>query len=164
MRCSTAWDVLLLLVCRLPYGIYLAVVSLKERSKPARSALGRLAFRLRSIPSIFRLLARSNLCYHCRSIRLSTLRRGLQHHSSLTEIQDCGKKCPLCGLFCRVMEEGPDTTLVGFMQLQIDQEIGFGDMATLAIGTMTGQLQISCKAGTMPQQTLLYELRSDLSR
>jgi hypothetical protein len=36
------------------------------------------------------------------------------------------------------MEEGPDTALIGFMKLEIDQEIGFGDMATLAIGTMTG--------------------------
>ncbi|KAH8765302.1 heterokaryon incompatibility protein-domain-containing protein [Hyaloscypha sp. PMI_1271] len=43
--------------------------------------------------------------------------------------------------------EGPDTTMIGIMKLQIDQEIGLGDMVTLAIGTMAGQLHISCKEG-----------------
>jgi hypothetical protein len=47
------------------------------------------------------------------------------------------------------MEDGPDTTMIGIMKLQIDQEIGLGDMVTLAIGTMAGQLHISCKAGEM---------------
>jgi hypothetical protein len=39
--------------------------------------------------------------------------------------------------------------MIGIMKLQIDQEIGLGDMVTLAIGTMAGQLHISCKAGEM---------------
>ena len=43
------------------------------------------------------------------------------------------------------MMEGPDTTIIGIMKLQIDQEIGLGDMVTLAIGTMASQLHISCK-------------------
>jgi hypothetical protein len=59
------------------------------------------------------------------------------------------------------MEDGPDTTMIGIMKLQIDQEIGLGDMVTLALGTMAGQLHISCKAGEMhiPPTSLL--LRSD---
>jgi len=149
MDCDNFSRVAVLIVCSAPYGIYRAIRGVNEKSKPARAALGRLAFRLRSTPSVFQLLAKSNLCYHCRSIRLSTLRRGLQHHSSLAELQDCGKSCPLCQLFSRVMEEGPDTALIGLLKLQIDQEIGFGDMATLAIGTMTGQLHISCTSGKL---------------
>jgi hypothetical protein len=56
------------------------------------------------------------------------------------------------------MMEGPDTTMIGIMKLQIDQEIGLGDMVTLAIGTMAGQLHISCKEGEMHKLTPVWAL------
>jgi hypothetical protein len=51
------------------------------------------------------------------------------------------------------MVEGLDTTMKGILKLQIDQEIGSSDIVTLAIGTMAGQLHISCKAGKMRKPT-----------
>ena len=160
-------NVALILFCGIPALIIGCISFLIDWSPPgiqaARAALSRLArrlaLRLRSIPSIFKLVEKSDLCYHCRTIRLSNLKPVLQHHSSHDAILDCGKTCPLCRLFCRVMMEGPDTTMIGIMKLQIDQEIGLGDMVTLAIGTMAGQLHISCKAGEMHKLTPFWRTK-----
>jgi hypothetical protein len=61
------------------------------------------------------------------------------------------------------MVEGPDMSMMGILKLQIDQEIGLGDMVSLVIGTMAGQLHISCKTGKMRKPTPFCESRSDVN-
>ena len=152
---------LIVILCCIPIGLYFLLVGVVDLISLTLRALRRasslLTLRLRSNPSVYRLVEKSNLCYKCRSIRLATLKRGLLHHSSYEAIRNCGKTCPLCDLLCRAMVEGVDSSIPGILRRNNDQEIGQGDLVTLVIGNMVGQLHISCASGNIRIKSKGYQ-------
>ena len=151
---SGMFEILYLFLCCLPVLLLLFVEDviipcLRSVARSMHSAGTLLTRRLRSHPSLQRLLQKSTLCYECRCIDLAGLRRGLQHHASYNALSSCAKSCPLCELFLRVMSDGGPTSLFGILKIYTDPEIGEVDKAILVVGDKAGQLEISCRPSMM---------------